>query len=118
MLKKLDLVILIFTVWSVPATTVTTTADTTTAGTDGLTSFVIVSKYINDIYRYNYEEGTKTRINFDQSGHSVYKSCSVNYKGEVWIFGGNSYDNRKVSTVSNCALNPKSIILPEIGINI
>ena len=80
-------------------------------------SFVILQAYRDDVYRYNYEEGSKTRINFDQSGHSVYASCSVNYKGEVWIFGGYN-DRKKVSTVSNCALNPKSIELPEIGINI
>ena len=66
--------------------------------------------------KYNFESGTKVEIQFDQSEHRVYESCSVNYRGRVWIFGG-KYDLRKVSTVEDCGLKRKSVQLPEIGIN-
>ena len=73
--------------------------------------------YSRDItHRYNYEKERSDVIQFDQSQHKVKGSCSVNYKGQFWIFGG-YYDSRKVSTVHNCGLKTTSAELQEIGIH-
>ena len=79
-------------------------------------SFVILYKNIGKVSRYNFEEETKVEINFDQSAHKVYLSCSGNFQNQFWIFGGED-DKIAVSTVEDCGLKRHSKELPEIGIN-
>ena len=85
-------------------------------------SFVILNKDIGKVSRYNFEKGKKVEINFDQSAHKVYRSCSVNFQNQFWIFGGSTSTypyrgTRAVSTVKDCGLKRHSKELPEIGIN-
>ena len=86
--------------------------------------FVILHRDLKQTYIFNFDKRTRKEIDFnseDSIGHAfthkIDYGCSIKFQDTIWIFGGR-YDKRKVSIVSGCGLETKTIALPAIGINI
>ena len=57
---------------------------------------------ITDFYGYVQSAGTDFEFEYERETQ-VYLSCSINWKGDFYVFGGNS-KKTQVSMVNNCKL--------------
>ena len=78
---------------------------------------MVLHKDLREISRFNFEEGKKEKIEFDQSQHKASSSCSLRFQNKFWIFGGQR-SMKRVSVLNSCSLelfkfNGKVIKLPE-----